>query len=98
MIVVRVVLAPAHGTRAAEASRAQPAAATFDNRGTVKLKSGFRKLAALCLLIIAVALATSSSAMQGDTIADIVLGQLNFTNNPQNFISGRGLHSPISVA
>src|ERR1700723_2357277 len=28
MIVVRVVLAPAHGTRAAEASRAQPAAAT----------------------------------------------------------------------
>src|SRR5208283_2360827 len=29
---------------------------------------------------------------------DLVLGQLNFSNNFQNFTSGRGLHGPIAVA
>jgi sugar lactone lactonase YvrE len=50
------------------------------------------------MLIVAAALAAPSIAMQGDTIADIVLGQPNLTDNPQNFISARGLHSPTSVA
>ncbi len=61
-------------------------------------KTGFWKLAAPCLLIVAAAVATPSIAMQGDTIADIVLGEPNFSDNPQNFISARGLHGPIAVA
>jgi len=36
--------------------------------------------------------------MDGDTIADIVLGQPNFSTTPQNFIDGHGLDGPIAVA
>src|SRR5579862_2089956 len=50
------------------------------------------------MLIVVAALATPSIAMQGDTIADIVLGQPNFADNPQNFINGRGLSGPAAVA
>ena len=43
-------------------------------------------------------MATPSFAMDGDTIADIVLGQPNFTATPQNFVDGHGLDGPIAVA
>jgi Abnormal spindle-like microcephaly-assoc'd, ASPM-SPD-2-Hydin/NHL repeat len=68
------------------------------NAGGIDLKiSGLSKLAAVCLLLIA-ALATPSFAMDGDTIADIVLGQLNFSTDPQTITTGSGLDGPYSVA
>ncbi|MGA8792471.1 hypothetical protein [Candidatus Binatus sp.] len=60
------------------------------------LKSGFWKLAAPCLLIIAATLATPSIA--GDGIADLVLGQANFTYNAPNFPDAQKLNSPQGVA
>ncbi len=36
-------------------------------------------------------------AMQGDTIADRVLGQLNFSNSMPNFVDASGLSRPDSV-
>ncbi len=67
--------------------------------GGIDLKiSGFSKLAAIGLLILVAAMATQCFAMQGDTIADIVLGQPNFTDNPRNFINGLGLNGPTAVA
>ena len=60
------------------------------------LKSGFWKLAALCLLIIAAALATPSVA--GDGNADIVLGQANFTCSAANSFDASKLNSPQGVA
>ena len=60
------------------------------------LKSGFWKLAAPCLLIIAAALATPSVA--GDDAADIVLGQANFTYNLPNSADAHKLYSPRGVA
>ena len=51
----------------------------------------------MCLVVACAGLETPSFAMQGDTIADIVLGQPNFTDNPQNFINARGLDGPIAV-
>jgi sugar lactone lactonase YvrE len=60
------------------------------------LKSGFWKLTALCLLIIATPLATPSVA--GDGNADIVLGQANFTCSAANSPDARKLNSPQGVA
>jgi len=60
--------------------------------------SRLSKLAAIGLLIVVAAMATPCFAQQGDTIADIVLGQPNFSDNPQNFINGRGLSGPVAVA
>src|SRR5208282_1385113 len=62
------------------------------------IKLGSWKLSALCMLIVAATLATPSIAMQGDTIADIVLGQPNFSDNFKNFTSGLGLYGPVAVA
>ena len=61
-------------------------------------KSRFWKLASVCMLIVAAAVAIPSIAMQGDTTADRVLGQLDFSHNAANLIDGRGLDSPPSVA
>jgi len=62
----------------------------------VMLKSGFWKLAGPCLLIIGAALATPSVA--GDWIADLVLGQGNFTYNLANAADAHKLNSPQGVA
>jgi hypothetical protein len=62
------------------------------------LKSRIRRVAAGWLLIVIAAIAIPSIAMQGDTVADRVLGQPDYSSNPQNFISGRGLHGPVVVA
>ncbi len=59
-------------------------------------KSALWKLTAPCLLIIAAAWATFSFAV-GD-IADVVLGQANFTYNLADFPSARKLNSPQGVA
>ena len=59
------------------------------------LKSGFWKLAAPGLLIIAAALATPSVAGDG---ADVVLGQANFTYNTANSPDARKLYNPQGVA
>jgi sugar lactone lactonase YvrE len=70
-----------------------------DLKGGIDLKiSGFSKLAVISMLIVGASLASPSIAMQGDTIADIVLGQPDFTDNPENFTSAAGLHSPTAVA
>ena len=61
-------------------------------------KSGFWKLAAPSILILASALAIPSIAMQGDTIADRVLGQLDFSHTAANVIGARGLNGPLSTA
>src|SRR5580704_2154705 len=61
-------------------------------------KSGFWRLAAPCILILASALAIPSIAMQGDTIADRVLGQLDFAHTAANVIGARGLSGPLSTA
>ena len=60
------------------------------------LKSGFWKLSALCLLIIAAAVATPSIAMQGDAI--VVLGQLDFASNSINTVTSASMYQPFSVA
>ncbi len=52
----------------------------------------------IALVIIGAALATPSIAMQGDTIADRVLGQLDFVHNAQNLIDASGMLNPQSVA
>ncbi|MGA9722394.1 MAG: hypothetical protein WBQ86_08070, partial [Candidatus Binatus sp.] len=61
-------------------------------------KSGGWKVGSICSLIVAASLATPSIAMQGDTIADIVLGQSGFSQTPQPSISAHGLHGPIAAA
>jgi len=60
--------------------------------------SWLSKLAAICLLIVAAALSTPCFAMPGDTIADIVLGQPNFSTDPQTIVSSSGYNQPIAVA
>src|ERR1700722_909928 len=52
----------------------------------------------IALMIIGAALATPSVAMQGDTIADRVLGQADFVHNGLNLIDASGMLSPQSVA
>ncbi|MGA8794831.1 NHL repeat-containing protein, partial [Candidatus Binatus sp.] len=59
------------------------------------LKSGFWKLAAPCLLIIAATLATPSIA--GDDVADVVLGQPDFLHNLPNFPDQYALYYPFAV-
>ena len=50
-------------------------------------------------LLILVAVASSfSMAMSGDTVADRVLGQFDFSNNAPNLIDAPGLKGPFSVA
>ncbi len=60
--------------------------------------SWLSKLAAICLLFVAAALSTPCFAMPGDTIADIVLGQPNFSTDPQTIVSSSGYNQPIAVA
>ena len=62
------------------------------------LKSTFWKFAVLSLLIFAATLATPTIAMQGDTIADRVLGQFDFFHDAANLIDASGLAQPFSVA
>ena len=52
----------------------------------------------IALLIIGAALATPSIAMQGDTIADRVLGQFDFVHNSPNLVDASGMWSPLSLA
>ena len=52
----------------------------------------------IVLAIIAAALATPSIAMQGDTIADRVLGQVDFVHNGLNLIDATGMVNPQAVA
>ncbi len=52
----------------------------------------------IALVIIGAALANPSIAMQGDTIADRVLGQADFVHNGLNLIDASGMLSPQSVA
>ncbi len=61
-------------------------------------KSGFWKFVAPSLVIAAAALAIPSVAMQGDTIADRVLGQFDFLHNAPNLIDAKGLSAPGAVA
>src|SRR5258708_33760579 len=49
-------------------------------------------------VIIGAALAPPSIAMLGDTIADRVLGQLDFVHDGANLIDARGMLNPQSVA
>jgi sugar lactone lactonase YvrE len=64
--------------------------------------SGARALARpelmIALVIIGAALAIPSIAMQGDTIADRVLGQGDFIHNGLNLIDASGMLNPQSVA
>jgi len=62
------------------------------------LTARFWKVVGPCLVIAAVALAIPSIAMQGDTIADRVLGQGDFVHNLANFPDGRKLSAPFAVA
>ena len=55
------------------------------------------KTTALLLLIVTAAIATPSIAMQGDTIADIVLGQPDFSSSPA-VTSITALAGPMSIA
>ena len=48
----------------------------------------------IAMVIIGATLATPSIAMQGDTIADRVLGQLDFVHNGLNLIDANGLSTP----
>jgi uncharacterized repeat protein (TIGR03803 family) len=67
--------------------------------GGIDLKiSGFSKLAAIGLLIVVAAMATPCFAMPGDTVADRVLGQPNFSTTPPSSISSSGLSGPMAVA
>ena len=59
-------------------------------------KSGFWKLAAPCLLIIAATLATPSVA--GDDTADVVLGQARLPTTCQTFLTQHKLYYPFAVA
>src|SRR5260370_11651396 len=52
----------------------------------------------IAMVIIGVALATASIAMLGDTIADRVLGQVDFVHNGLNLIDASGMLNPQSVA
>ena len=52
----------------------------------------------IALAIIGAALATPSIAMQGDTIADRVLGQVDFVHNGVNLIDATGMLNPQAVA
>src|ERR1700722_14867548 len=52
----------------------------------------------IVLMIIGAALAVPSIAMQGDTIADRVLGQFDFVHNSPNLVDGGGMGSPLSLA
>jgi len=49
-------------------------------------------------MMAALAVAVSLFAASGDTTADRVLGQVNFTNNQPNGTNSRGLNSPTAVA
>ena len=52
----------------------------------------------ITLVIIGAALVTPSIAMQGDTIADRELGQLDFAHNGVNLIDAKGISTPQDVA
>src|SRR5579863_6714350 len=52
----------------------------------------------IAVVIIGAALAIPSIAMQGDTIADRVLGQIDFVHNGLNLIDASGMLNPQSVA
>jgi sugar lactone lactonase YvrE len=52
----------------------------------------------IAMLIIGAALATPSIAMLGDTVADRVLGQLDFVHNGLNLIDATGMSTPQGVA
>src|SRR5260370_34999027 len=52
----------------------------------------------IVLMIIGAALAVPSIAMQGDTIADRVLGQVDFVHNSPNLVDASGMWSPLSLA
>jgi sugar lactone lactonase YvrE len=52
----------------------------------------------IALLIIGAALATPSIAMLGDTVADRVLGQLDFVHKGLNLIDATGMSTPQAVA
>src|SRR5258708_37049876 len=61
--------------------------------------SGFaRPELMIAWVIIGAALAPPSIAMLGDTIADRVLGQLDFVHNGTNLIDARGMLNPQSLA
>src|SRR5208283_2780185 len=62
-------------------------------------RKGFVRPALLIsTLIIGAALVVPSMAMQGDTVADRVLGQLDFVHNALNLTDASGMWSPHSVA
>ena len=62
-------------------------------------RSQFGKFAASVLLLIVCAITvTPSLAMQGDTIADRELGQIDFNHNTANQIGTQGFNAPSSVA
>jgi hypothetical protein len=52
----------------------------------------------IAFAIIGATLATPSIAMQGDTIADRVLGQFDFVHNSPNLVDASGMWSPLSLA
>src|ERR1700722_4429746 len=52
----------------------------------------------IAFVIIGAALATPSVAMLGDTIADRVLGQVDFVHSGLNLIDSSGMWNPQSVA
>jgi DNA-binding beta-propeller fold protein YncE len=53
---------------------------------------------AVALIPMVVLSAMMAMALTGDTTADVVLGQLDFSHNLPNLIDGRGLNLPSSVA
>jgi hypothetical protein len=61
-------------------------------------KSRIRGVVAGWLLIVVGAVAIPSIAMQGDTVADRVLGQYDFAHGAANLIDGEGYSLPQSVA
>ena len=53
---------------------------------------------ALLIVTAIIGAALVSVAMQGDTIADRVLGQVDLVHNSPNLVDGSGMWSPLSLA
>ncbi|HTN43442.1 MAG TPA: Ig-like domain-containing protein, partial [Nitrospiria bacterium] len=58
----------------------------------------YRKLSIGTGLLLVLFIFSYPFALTGDTVADIVLGQLDFTHNAPNLVDGRGLYLPFRVA